>query len=315
MSSVSVTGDCVLSLDCVHSVGYPSPYSPGESCEIRNVPPWPLVVEAFDIEYSPACGFDYLLINGLKYCGNLAATRFGNAGSPVGVVPSTGTIAWITDDGHEDTGWKICFRATPPSPPSLPPPSPCPPAVPPTPPTPPVLPSPSPPPLPPSLPPRPPDGSVSYVEQSTIGGSAPYYSGVVVVGSNNAVLVPFNGTLATTSGWSSDPVASEAPDPRRAEGGGNQRFWGAATGIEYPAPGGMGSLVVLAPYDSESIGVLSTTTSLDSTLNISFLELPVPSLLQHTRRKFRGVARGAGLLADCMRLPGIRIVVLRIHLG
>ena len=113
---VSVSGDCVQSGECVHSDGFPSQYGQGASCEITNVPRWPLVVEAFEVEYAIDCGYDYLLINSVKYCGSVS--HYGSTGSPVGVVPLTGTIAWITDQRHEETGWSICFRATPPAPPA-----------------------------------------------------------------------------------------------------------------------------------------------------------------------------------------------------
>ena len=124
---------CALSpLDgrCVRSSGYGGAgYSDNEACTIINPPTVPISVTSFEVEWYPflsGCIYDYLTVNGVRYCGT----------SPEGVVPDGTPIEWVTDASVTLAGWEICFPLPPSS--SLPPPSP------------PSPPSPSPPPPPPS---------------------------------------------------------------------------------------------------------------------------------------------------------------------
>ena len=145
--SMAVTGlGCALvplaAGQCVRSTGYPVGYSENEACTITNPPEVPISVTSFQSEahwVSPEgvdrCVFDYLTVNGVRYCGTV---------SPEGVVPDGTPIEWRTDDSVSKEGWELCFppRSPSPRPPSPPPPPPSPPP-----------PSPSPPPPSPSPPP------------------------------------------------------------------------------------------------------------------------------------------------------------------
>ena len=129
-----------------YPAGWPSAgYANGESCVISQMRTDTIVVVAFDVEPDASCGYDFLSVNGLKYCGT---------SGPVGVVPQEGkNITWSSDAGTVGGGWEICFGITSPSAPPFPPlPPPIPPQspAPPSPPSPPDLP-PAPPALPPSI--------------------------------------------------------------------------------------------------------------------------------------------------------------------
>eukprot|EP00966_Prymnesium_polylepis_P334763 7390136-Prymnesium_polylepis.1 len=123
------TGPCVVDGHCVQSSGYPlANYGDREQCTVSNLPAFPAEVIAFDVEPFSTCNYDYLSLNGERYCGT---------SGPSGVIPREGTMTWTSDGGKTDTGWRICFRLPLPPPPVLPP-------------QPPALPSPpSPPPSPP----------------------------------------------------------------------------------------------------------------------------------------------------------------------
>ena len=56
-----------------------------------------LEVVAFDVEPDALCDYDYLTVNGVKYCGT---------SGPQGVVPEDGVIEWISDDSDVRSGWK-----------------------------------------------------------------------------------------------------------------------------------------------------------------------------------------------------------------
>ncbi|KAL1515912.1 hypothetical protein AB1Y20_002526 [Prymnesium parvum] len=136
IGAISITGPCVLSGHCLTSPRFNvSNYGNDESCVISGVPPNPLEVLSFDVEFSLLCVYDYVEVNGQKYCG---------FSGPNGVRALDGVIIWFSDSSQNRPGWQICFA---PSPPSLPPQPPSPPLVPPPPCT---------PPLPPSPPPAPP---------------------------------------------------------------------------------------------------------------------------------------------------------------
>ena len=71
-----------------------------------------LEVVAFDVEPDSLCDYDYLTVNGVKYCGT---------SGPQGVVPEDGVIEWKSDGtfpgvGSERPGsvWKARMDGTPP---------------------------------------------------------------------------------------------------------------------------------------------------------------------------------------------------------
>ena len=119
-------------------LGGNSGYSIEEKCEIEGFPAEAIIVEAFDVEAEPSCGYDYLEVtdadgNQTKYCGSTG---------PDGVVAS-GAIEWVSDGEVTGGGWRICFGVAPPLPPLPPlppPPPPSPPSPPHSPPSPPLQP-------------------------------------------------------------------------------------------------------------------------------------------------------------------------------
>ena len=98
---------------------------------MSGVPASPITVGGFDVGADSSCRYDFLTIDGTKYCGS---------SGPVGVIVQSGTITWSSDGSVSAAGWELCWSALPPSPP-LPPPSPqLPPPLPPSPPPPPLAP-------------------------------------------------------------------------------------------------------------------------------------------------------------------------------
>jgi len=101
---------------CATSPEFPNDYPNLEGCNITGLPPVALDVIAFDVEgdeYSyydydgdgdPTndCPFAHLVVNGVKYCGT---------SGPAGVVPSDGTMTWVSDGEVTRPGWKA--RAPP----------------------------------------------------------------------------------------------------------------------------------------------------------------------------------------------------------
>eukprot|EP00966_Prymnesium_polylepis_P335552 7390906-Prymnesium_polylepis.1 len=184
--TTSNSQNCVIIFEnpseiCVRSSGYntTSGYGNGQRCEIRNAPPLPIIVSSFDVQFSPSCAYDYLIIDGNKYCGTTG---------PDWVVSTSGVIEWFTDSQGTAAGWEVCWPYTPMPPPPLsppvpptPPPSPeAPPSQPPSSPPPlcppPTSPSPQSPPAPPSSPPSPPSPPSAPICDPKIhvtGGSFP----------------------------------------------------------------------------------------------------------------------------------------------
>ena len=148
-------------------------YGDKEGCEFRGIPAVPFLVEAFDVEFEPTCGYDYLKFNSpsggeVRVCGSVtqdppnmitanyydsgdvdeeAVCRSGLPCEPRLTV-ADGRMEWSSDYSVSYAGWKICFASR------FPPPPPLPPVSPPAPPAPPALPAPpAPPPEPPSAPP------------------------------------------------------------------------------------------------------------------------------------------------------------------
>ena len=119
MAPMTVTGlGCAVDPPagrCVRSTGYGGTgYSSNEACTITNPPAIPISVTSFAVEMSTGCVYDYLTMNGVRYCGTV---------SPEGVVPDGTPIKWRTDGSVTKAGWELCFPPPPPSssptPPSL----------------------------------------------------------------------------------------------------------------------------------------------------------------------------------------------------
>ena len=91
---------------CVRSTGYGGTgYSDNEACTIINPPAVPISVTSFEVErpLSQNCIYDYLTLNGIRYCGTV---------SPEGVVPDGTPIQWYTDGSATFAGWELCFPPT-----------------------------------------------------------------------------------------------------------------------------------------------------------------------------------------------------------
>ena len=113
LGDVCTTGPCLITDggSCATSPDYPNDYPNLEGCTIYNVPPVGLEVIAFDVEGDPwsysdydgdgdftnDCPWDYLVVNGVRYCGT---------SGPAGVVPSDGTMTWVSDGSVTESGWK-----------------------------------------------------------------------------------------------------------------------------------------------------------------------------------------------------------------
>jgi len=108
--AVQVTGPCSLTDGelCAASPNYPNSYGINEECTISGVPPVGLEMAAFDVDYegngdpTDECRYDYLTVNGKKYCGT---------SGPEGVVAEDGVIEWVSDDDTVKSGWKALSPA------------------------------------------------------------------------------------------------------------------------------------------------------------------------------------------------------------
>ena len=84
---------------------------------MSNIPVLSTTVNAFDVEYvasepepgygavSDPCNYDYLLIDGARYCGTTG---------PAGVVVLNGSITWRSDFIETRSGWELCWEDDPP---------------------------------------------------------------------------------------------------------------------------------------------------------------------------------------------------------
>ena len=97
---------------CVQIVTYTkglvTNYLNGKACTITNPPAVPISVTFFAVEPKgpdqATCQYDYLTVNGARYCGTV---------SPEGVVPDGSPIEWHADGSETEAGWKLCFPPTP----------------------------------------------------------------------------------------------------------------------------------------------------------------------------------------------------------
>jgi hypothetical protein len=95
------TGPCTLanSNTCFRSPNYPSNYGIYESCTITAQVAVTLSVTAFSTE-ADGCQYDYLTVNGNKYCGTTG---------PGGVQVAAGsTITWTSDVNTGGSGFEVC---------------------------------------------------------------------------------------------------------------------------------------------------------------------------------------------------------------
>jgi len=90
----SISGDCIVSCDCISSPNYPELYGSDESCAIAVATSSELEVKDFNTELSE----DVLQINGESFSGTTG---------PGGVVVD-GEILWSTDGTAQSKGWHVC---------------------------------------------------------------------------------------------------------------------------------------------------------------------------------------------------------------
>ena len=97
-SPLQLTGPCSLTDgdSCAASPNYPESYGNDEACTISGVPPVGLEVVAFDVEEQRNCAWDYLTVNGTRYCGT---------SGPQGAVAEDGVIKWRSDGYGVRSGW------------------------------------------------------------------------------------------------------------------------------------------------------------------------------------------------------------------
>ena len=95
---------CVQSIGVTNKKGEPN-YENDQKCTITNPPAVPISVETFAVEgaYKGKC-YDFLTVNGARYCGTEG---------PEGIVPDGSPIEWISDKGGTEADWKLCFPPTP----------------------------------------------------------------------------------------------------------------------------------------------------------------------------------------------------------
>ena len=92
---------------CVQSTGYGdrTDYFNNEACTITTPPAIRISVTSFAVEPDPSCAYDYLTVNGVKYCGS---------DSPDGVVTDgSSPIVWRTDSSSTMAGWELCLPLGP----------------------------------------------------------------------------------------------------------------------------------------------------------------------------------------------------------
>jgi hypothetical protein len=95
------SGLCTLdsSGDCFRSPNYPSNYGSNQTCTITAHEAVTLSVTSFDVE-AEYCQYDYLRVNGGRYCGTTG---------PSGVQVAAGAnITWTSDDAYFFSGFEIC---------------------------------------------------------------------------------------------------------------------------------------------------------------------------------------------------------------
>ena len=98
------SGACTVASDamCFHSPNYPSNYDNNQQCTITVTAhaQVTLSVTAFNVEQNPSCSWDWVSVNGVKYCGT---------SGPEGVHVAAGsTIFFSSDSIIPSSGFEIC---------------------------------------------------------------------------------------------------------------------------------------------------------------------------------------------------------------
>ena len=103
-----VSGSCTVKSDkCVYSdnFGPGQKYSDNQDCVIKQNVQFQLDVRSFDVEDHYSCGFDFLKVNGVKYCGS-GVTR-----APQGATPDAGSeLVWHTSNSWSISRWHTAYQ-------------------------------------------------------------------------------------------------------------------------------------------------------------------------------------------------------------
>lgn len=106
-----VTGSCTTTNNCFYSPNYPDDYDNDDSCNIFPQRSGTLIVEDFDVETESSCGYDYLKVDGTKYC--------GTDGPDDVLVDTSMKLKWRTDDFIVSAGFEICLSPSPTASPTI----------------------------------------------------------------------------------------------------------------------------------------------------------------------------------------------------
>ena len=100
----TVSGACTVVSDgaCFRSPNYPSNYGNNQQCTITVTAHEQVMlsVVAFDLEAESSCAWDYLTVNGVRYCGT-------SGPDSVPVAPDQ-TITFYSDEVIPRSGFEIC---------------------------------------------------------------------------------------------------------------------------------------------------------------------------------------------------------------
>ena len=113
-----VSGSCTVKGDgCVYSdnFGPGQKYSDSQDCVIKQNVPFKLDVTSFDVQDGVQIGrfhwtcYDFLIVNGIKYCGEYSVNGIRHSSGPRGVTPAAGSeLIWHTDGWVTRAGFRIC---------------------------------------------------------------------------------------------------------------------------------------------------------------------------------------------------------------
>jgi hypothetical protein len=100
---------------CASSLNFPNAYGSGENCTLTNVPATPLSVLGFRLSYTWSdppyddCIYDYLVVNGKKYCGTSGPDGVASDGTIIWTAKSD---SWCANEGSCE-GWQLCWECPP----------------------------------------------------------------------------------------------------------------------------------------------------------------------------------------------------------